>query len=71
MFDVEAAPIPHTLPWYFGVIIVAFWIAVIVAAVAIIRYRRRNREADLPELIGIGIGSGDGGEEGRREGDAG
>jgi hypothetical protein len=71
VFDVEAAPIPHTLPWYFGVLIVAFWVAVVVAAVAIIRYRRRNRDDGLPELIGIGIGPGDGGEEGRGEGDAG
>lgn len=64
-------PLTQTLPWYFGVLIVAAWVSLIAVGVVIVRYRRRSRPpVRSPELIGIGVGTGDGGEEWRGEGDA-
>jgi hypothetical protein len=59
----------NSLPWYFGVAIVAAWVGIVIVGFVIVRQRRRLRppRRPLPELIGIGVGSGDGREEGRYE----
>jgi hypothetical protein len=69
----EELPLPHHLPWWFGVFLVGIWAALVLLGITIVRWRRRNRPRtrDLPELIGIPVGAGDGGKERRREGDAG
>jgi threonine/homoserine/homoserine lactone efflux protein len=44
-------PLPHHLPWWMAVAMVAVWAALVVVGVAALRARRARREIRRPKVL--------------------